>query len=73
MFSERNFNALLAKHGKKKSEVADLLGISVATLYRKIKGISDFTRQEIQIIKLAFSLSDEELNSIFFAEEVTET
>lgn len=73
MFSERNFNALLAKNGKKKSEIASLLGVNVSTLYRKMSGVSDFNRQEIQLIKLAFSLSDEELNSIFFAEMVTET
>lgn len=69
MFNVKAFNAMLAKHGKTRESVAELLGINSATLYRKINGISDFTRQEIQTIRYAFRLNGEELDNIFFAQE----
>lgn len=67
MFDVREFNAMLAKNAKTRDDVAVLLGINPATLYRKIKGTSDFTRAEIQAIRLAFNLSATEVDRIFFA------
>ena len=49
------------------------IGINPATMNRKMSGESDFTRAEIQKIRNVLSLTDEELNSIFFAEQLTET
>ena len=67
MFSVNEFNALLAKHGKTREEVAVIIGINPATLYRKINGQSDFTRHEIQAISKAFDLDADSINRIFFA------
>lgn len=49
------------------------IGINPATLNRKMSGESDFTREEIQKIRNILYLTDEELNGIFFAEQLTET
>lgn len=67
MFRVSEFNALLARKEITREKIASLLGINIATLYRKINGTSDFTRQEIQTIRLAFGLNAEEVDAIFFA------
>nr|DAW44460.1 MAG TPA: Regulatory protein [Caudoviricetes sp.] len=67
MFCISEFNAMLARFDKTREDVAAMLGINPATLYRKINGQSDFTRQEIQIIRYAFNLDADSLDRIFFA------
>ena len=67
MFCVTEFNAMLARFSKTKEDVAVMLGINPATLYRKINGQSDFTRQEIQTIRCAFNLDADTLDKIFFA------
>ena len=67
MFCISEFNAMLAHFDKTREDVAAMLGINPATLYRKINGQSDFTRQEIQIIRYAFNLDADSLDRIFFA------
>lgn len=57
----------LEDENKSLNDLADCLGINVATLYRKLNGTSDFTRYEIQQIRLYVPLSKEDIYSIFFA------
>ena len=45
---------------------ASELGINYATLYRKLNGISDFTRAEIQAAMRILHLTQAECLSIFF-------
>ena len=61
----------LDERNKNLNELADCLGINVATLYRKLNGTSDFTRSEIQQIRLFVPLSKEDIYSIFFANQLT--
>lgn len=70
MFSPNEFNALIAKHGQTKEDVAAIIGVNPATLYRKISGVSDFTRREIQTISRAYSLTADDINNIFFADKL---
>lgn len=70
MFNSLEFNALLARNDKTKEDVAVVLGINPATLYRKVNGQSDFTRKEIQIIGKLFDLDADTINLIFFAPEL---
>ena len=51
---------------KSLKELANELGISQVTLYRKLRGDSDFYRYEIIKIKEILRLSTEEINEIFF-------
>ena len=55
---------------KKKTvkDVAEAVGINEATLYRKINGTSDFTRNKIQLIRQYLNLCAEEVDEIFFAD-----
>lgn len=48
MFNERAFNAAIAKKGSTQQEAARIMGINPTTLFRKMKGISDFYRKEIE-------------------------
>lgn len=69
MFDKNKFKVQLLLNNRKLSEIADLLGINLVTLYRKMNGESDFYRNEIQL--LCEILNIENPAEIFFAEEVT--
>lgn len=68
MFMANLFKAKLAELNKSVSEIASIIGVNQATLHRKMNGTSDFTRNEIQLIRHALSLTNNEVCSIFFAE-----
>lgn len=66
MFRLNLFNAKLAEMETSKSEIALAIGCNEATLYRKLSGKSDFTRNEIQLIKQKLKLKPKEVEAIFF-------
>lgn len=53
--------------------LSDKLGINITTFYRKLSGESEFNRLEMNIIKNILSLTKDEMDSIFFNEQLTET
>lgn len=53
-----------------REEIAHMLSINPVTLYRKLTGDSDFTRNEIKILKDALNWTNEEVDSIFFTNKV---
>lgn len=61
-----NFKGWLRSNGLTYKNIADLLGLSVATVSAKINGYSDFLLSEIQIIKKHYHLKD----AIFFENDV---
>ena len=68
-----NGDALLIKMSEKRFKMQDLasfLGVNLSTLYRKLNGLSDFTRIEIQNISSYLSLTRDEIFEIFFAKEL---
>jgi len=67
MFNGNKFKAEIVKAGLSMEEIANHLGINAATLYRKIQGKSDFTRNEIAIFKDVLGLDMATIDSIFFA------
>lgn len=67
MFKANLFKAKLIEKGKTVSGIAATIGCNEVTLYRKINGTSDFTRNEIQLIKQDMQLTSEEVEAIFFA------
>lgn len=66
MFDKKKFNAALALKGMGYKDVAEALNIDVSTLWRKMNGVSDFYRNEIQTICKLLDLKDP--MEIFFAE-----
>lgn len=47
--------------------LADKLGINIATFYRKLGGVSEFTRNELSIIRDVLNLNSADMDAIFFA------
>ncbi len=64
MFDYRKFKAELIIKGKNMKDIANVLGINEATLYRKLNGKSDFYRREIQLICNYLDIEDP--SDIFF-------
>jgi len=67
MFAKNRFKAAIALRGKTTADVADMLGISRVTLYRKLNGESDFLRREIEEIRDYLKIDN--LEDIFFAKD----
>ena len=72
MFDKKEFEQVLRDNRYTNPELARIIGINPATLWRKINGISDFYRRDIERIKAALKLSAEQVDRIFFAEEQPE-
>lgn len=73
MFDRNKFRAKVVEIGITLEEVSKELKINPATLYRKMSGKSDFSRQEIQDVRRFLKLDDDEVNEIFFAPKLTQT
>jgi hypothetical protein len=73
VFDRNLFRATVLMRGMKLEGVASELGINPATLYRKINGITEFTRMEIQLLRHTLKLSPGEADAIFFAKELADT
>ncbi len=65
MFNKLKFKATVIERGKTMSDVAEYLNINESTLYRKVNGYSEFSRDEIQ--KICILLELESPVDIFFA------
>ena len=63
------FLASIKEIGYSTNEVAKLLGISKATLYRKINGNSEFSHSEINNLRNV--ISEEKIRAIFFSNGVS--
>ena len=68
MFKRNFFDAKCKECELKTDDVARIIGVNPATLYRKLTGKSDFTRNEIQLFRCALKLSSFEVDAIFFAQ-----
>lgn len=60
------FKYFVAERGLTLNELASKMGMNNSTLYRKMKGISDFTRDEILDCAKILKISEDELLDIFF-------
>lgn len=69
MFNKRLFRAKVIEKGFTLTQIAAKIGISEATLSRKVAGISDFTRKEIYAIVRILALERDDVDRIFFADE----
>lgn len=67
MFDRKRFRAKVIEKGLTLQKIAEIMGIKEATLYRKMNGDSDFTRNEIQLFREKLGLSAAETDAIFFA------
>ena len=60
--------SMIKSHGFTLEEFAGKIGINYTTLYRKLNGTSDFTRNEIMLIGKELSLPKTKIYEIFFTQ-----
>lgn len=70
MFNANKLRGVMAERGCTSEKLAAVLGINPSTLSRKMAGISEFTRSEIQITAQFLDLSILDIQTIFFAKEL---
>lgn len=70
MFNSDKLRGKMAEKRCTSEKMANFLGIDPATFHRKITGKSEFSRSEIQHIATILGLSMQDLEDIFFAEEL---
>lgn len=70
MFNKPLLKGKMAEREMSTEKLANLIGINVATLHRKIVGKSEFTLPEVQAARLALRLTVKESEQIFFAQEL---
>ena len=69
MFNQNKLKIALLKENKSFIDIAKILNINIATLYRKMNGSSDFYRGEIQQICEYLNITDlKEREDIFFGD-----
>lgn len=56
----KKFKAYLVEHGIKQMEVADLLGITVQQVNRKLNGAEPFTLSQVKILCEHYGISADE-------------
>lgn len=66
LMNVKMLNEKIQQSGLSGIELANMLEIDEATLYRKKNGTSDFYRREIQVMKSALKLTNDEVDTIFF-------
>ena len=64
---KRKIKALLKLHGITQNEMAEIIGVTYQTFSIKLNGHKDFYRSEILAMKIAFGLTEEEIDDIFFS------
>lgn len=67
LFDKNKLKAKIVEKGYTLEQIAQILGINPATVYRKMAMESDFTRNEIALLKESLNLTIEDINAIFFA------
>lgn len=67
MFNADKLRGVMAEKRFSAERMARVLGINPATMSRKMAGISEFTRSEIQLISASLELSVSDIQAIFFA------
>ena len=70
MFRRNELKAEMVRRGMTNEKLAAAIGLSPATLHRKMFEHTDFYRNEIVKIAEALQLSDDDIRRIFFAPDL---
>lgn len=68
MFDKNKLKGKIIECGYSTEQIAKILGVNPATLYRKLAHESEFTRNEIATLKVTLNLTVQDVDDIFFAE-----
>lgn len=70
MTDTNKFEIALLERKKTKRDIAELLSVSLQTIYNKINNVVDFKAKEMMAICDFLNLTEEQRDSIFFARDV---
>lgn len=70
VFNSNKLRAFMIEKGYSAERMSRILGINPSTMSRKMSGITEFTRYEIQLMATSLGLSAQDIESIFFAKEL---
>ena len=70
MTDKQKFEIALIRKSRTKQDIADLLGLSLQTVYNKINNVVDFKTREITKICEFLKLTVKDRDAIFFAKSV---
>lgn len=70
MLDKNELKAAMARYGDRQEDLANTLGLTASGLSVKVNGTVDFKRNEIELIMLRYNLNPEEVQRIFFANNV---
>ena len=73
MFNKNKLKGKIVEMGFSVRTIAETLKMNETTFYRKMNGISDFTREEIQKISSLLDLSVQEKEQIFLDRSLSKT
>lgn len=68
--NQAEFKVAVVRSGESYAQLAQVLNVSLQTLYNKIHGPSEFKASEIKKLAYALNLSVDDVNTIFFTDEV---
>ena len=68
MFQKNEFKAAMARKNITIADIAKALNVNPSTISRKINGLTDFTRGEIDAVSKLLELSPSDVLNIFFAQ-----
>ena len=68
----QRLKAIMVLHDESVRDLADVIGLSPSSVYRKLDGVcGEFTQGEIAKIKAHYDLTAEQVDQIFFAKLVS--
>ena len=70
MFRRNELKAEMVRHGMTNEALAAAIGLSPATLHRKMFDHTDFYRSEIVKIAEVLQLDDDDIRRIFFSPDI---
>lgn len=70
MTNTLKLKAVILEKGFTQEQIAEMLGMTIATFNYKVNNKREFKASEIKRLSEHLSLTAEEVNTIFFAEEV---
>ncbi len=70
MTNTLKLKAVILEKGFTQEQIAEALGMTIATFNYKVNNKSEFKASEIKKLSAMLHLTAEEVNAIFFAEEV---
>lgn len=70
MYNDKLLKAKIVEKGKSRSDIASVLGIDISTFSKKLNGVAEWKRSEMQIVRNSLGLTVEESETIFFAEQL---